>query len=50
MEREILNGNIKEKRSLFKQATLSIKSDVMEIFDTIPKDEFEEYMAKSFFK
>lgn len=46
VEKEKLNGNIKEK-VVVQAGYTKYKSDVMEIFDTIPKDEFEEYMAKA---
>ena len=46
VEREKLNGNIKEK-VIVQAGYTKYKSEVMEIFDTIPKDEFEEYMAKA---
>ena len=43
VEKEKLNGNIKEK-VVVQAGYTKYKSDVMEIFDTISKDEFEEYM------
>ena len=46
VEKEKLNGNIKEK-VVVQAGYTKYKSDVMEIFDTISKDEFEEYMAKA---
>lgn len=46
VEKEKLNGNIKEK-VVVQAGYTKYKSDVMEIFDTIPKDEFEEYMSKA---
>ena len=42
VEKEKINGNIKEK-VVVQAGYTKYKSDVMEIFDTIPKDEFEEY-------
>lgn len=46
VEREKLNGNIKEK-IIVQAGYTKYKSTVMEIFDTIPKDEFEEYMKNA---
>ena len=46
VEKEKINGNIKEK-VVVQAGYTKYKSDVMEIFDTIPKDEFEEYMSKA---
>ena len=46
VEKEIINGNIKEK-VVVQAGYTKYKSDVMEVFDTISKDEFEEYMEKA---
>lgn len=46
VEKEKINGNIKEK-VIVQAGYTKYKSDVMEVFDTISKDEFEEYMEQA---
>lgn len=46
VEREILNGNIKEK-VVVQAGYTKYESNVMEVFDTISKDEFEDYINKA---
>lgn len=45
IDKEIKKGNIKEK-VIVQAGTTSFKSDDMEIFDLISKDEFEKLMSK----